>query len=65
VTEDQKQRAVAKLLERAKAAEERGLRYTAKSWRRYAQVLELRPARGIVLGRELGDFDTPDAETTP
>jgi hypothetical protein len=65
VTEDQKQRAVAMLLERAKAAEERGLRYTAKSWRRYAQVLELRPAEDIALGRELGDFDTTDAETTP
>jgi hypothetical protein len=63
VTEDQKQCAVAKLLERAKA--ERGLRYTAKSWRRYAQVLELHPAKDIVLGRELGDFDTTDAETTP
>jgi hypothetical protein len=65
VTEDHKQRAVAMLLERAKAAEERGLRYTAKSWRRYAQVLELRPAKDIVFGRELGDFDSTDAETTP
>jgi hypothetical protein len=36
------------LLERAKAAEERGLRYTAKNWRDHVSIVESKPASEII-----------------
>ena len=51
MTEDQKAGALAEIEARAAAAEARGLRFTARSWRDYAANVAARSAGEIVLGR--------------
>lgn len=51
MTEDQKGAALAELETRAAAAEARGLKFTARSWRDYAAGMAARPAAGIVLSK--------------
>ncbi len=51
MTERDKQAALAALEARAAAAEARGLRYTARSWRDYAANMAARPAAEMVLSR--------------
>ncbi len=51
MTENQKAAALAGLEERAAAAEVRGLRCTARSWREYAANMAVRPAAEMVLSR--------------
>lgn len=65
MTEAQKRACIASLMERAKAADRRGLFATAKSWRDHAYTLSMTPADKVVLGRDLGDIDYSDAGTTP
>lgn len=48
MTEEQKQRQLILLEQRAVAAEKSGLHSTAKSWRDYAYSVCVRPAREIV-----------------
>lgn len=52
MTEDQKMAALDAIEARAEAAEHRGLRFTARSWRDYAANMAARPAAEIVLGRD-------------
>lgn len=65
MTEEQKRACIASLMERAKAADRRGLFATAKSWRDHAYELSMRPAREVVLGRDIASFSSIDASTTP
>jgi len=63
MTEDQKRAAIAALMERAKAADRRGLFATGKSWRDQAYTLSMRRAQDVVLARNLDDLDPSDART--
>ncbi len=57
MTEYEKQAALAALETRAAAAEARGLRHTALSWRDYAANMAERPAAEMVLLSRVGWTD--------
>ena len=65
MTEDQKTGALAEIEARAAAAEARGLRFTARSWRDYAANMARRPAAGIVLAKIGWDGGRRAATGTP
>ena len=65
MTENQKDAALAEIEARAAAAEARGLRFTARSWRDYAASMARRPAEEIVLSKVGWDGGRRAPTSTP